>query len=72
MESCNIFCNYSFRNSGRAAKEEMGWLGRAKKDGTYSLEELRRRQRSFGTVILENDLDMPLETVYKAYEDRWR
>ena len=62
---------YAFRDAERASKEEMDWLGRAQKDGTYSLEELKRRQKSFGTVVLESDLDLPLETVYKAYEDRW-
>ena len=28
-------------------------------------------QKPFGTVVLECDLDLPPETIYKAYEDRW-
>lgn len=62
---------YSFRDSKKAAQEESDWLRRAKKEGTYSLEDLRDKQKSFGTIVLECDLDIPAETVYKAYDSRW-
>jgi transposase len=62
---------YSFRDARRAAKEEQDWLKRAKKKGTYNLETLREKQRVFGTVVLECDLDLTPETAYKAYEKRW-
>ena len=62
---------YSFRDASRAAQEERDWLRRARKNGDYSLEALREKQRSFGTVVLECDLALPPEIVYKAYEDRW-
>ena len=62
---------YSFRDSYKASKEERDWLRHAKKDGSYSLEVLRDKQRSFGTIVLECDLDLPAETAYKAYGKRW-
>ena len=62
---------YSFRDSRKAAKEEADWLRRAKKAGTYKLEDLREKQQTFGTIVLECDLDLPSETVYKAYDSRW-
>ena len=62
---------YSFRDSSKAAKEEQDWLRRAKKNKTYSLEVLREKQKSFGTIVLECDLNLPAETAYKAYEKRW-
>jgi len=62
---------YSFRDARRAAKEEHDWLKRAKKNETYDLEAFRAKQRVFGTVVLECDLDLTPETVYKAYEKRW-
>ena len=62
---------YSYRDSAKASKEERDWLRRAKKDKTYSLEKLREKQAGFGTVVLECDLDLPAETVYKAYAKRW-
>ena len=62
---------YSFRDSYKASKEERDWLRRAKKNKTYSLEALRQRQQTFGTIVLECDLDLPAETAYKAYEKRW-
>lgn len=62
---------YSFRDTHVAMKEEQDWLARAKKDGTYSFENLQKKQQSFGTVVLECDLDLLPETVYKAYTKRW-
>ena len=62
---------YSFRDSKAAAQEEQEWLIKAKKEGTYSLENLRMKQNTFGTIVLECDLDMPAEIAYKAYESRW-
>ena len=62
---------YSFRDSRKAAKEEADWLRRVKKAGTYKLEDLREKQQTFGTIVLECDLDLPPETVYKAYDSRW-
>jgi hypothetical protein len=62
---------YSFRDARRAAKEEQDWLRRAKKTESYDLEKLRAKQEGFGTVVLECDLDLPAEIVYKAYDNRW-
>jgi len=62
---------YSFRDASRAAKEERDWLDRARKNGTYDLDTFMKKRKSFGTVVLESDLDLDPETIYKAYEDRW-
>ena len=62
---------YSYRDSHKAFKEERDWLRRAKKNKTYSLDALREKQKTFGTIVLECDLDIPAETAYKAYEKRW-
>lgn len=62
---------YSFRDSYKASNEERDWLRSAKKNKTYSLDTLRKKQLTFGTIVLECDLDLPAETVYKAYEKRW-
>ena len=32
---------------------------------------LREKQKSFGTIVLECDLDLPAEIAYKAYDKRW-
>lgn len=62
---------YSFRDSHGAAKEERDFLAHAGKKGNYSLDDLRERQRTFGVIVLESDLDLPPEVVYKVYEKRW-
>jgi hypothetical protein len=62
---------YSYRDARRAAMEEQDFLRRAKKNENYDLAELRAKQSVFGTVVLECDLDLPAEIVYKAYENRW-
>lgn len=62
---------YSYRDSCKASREERDWLRRAKKNKTYSLKALREKQKTFGTIVLECDLDLPPETAYKAYDKRW-
>lgn len=59
---------YSFRDSYKASKEEHDGLHRAEKSKTYTLETLREKQQTFGTIVLECDLDLPAKTAYKAYE----
>lgn len=62
---------YSFRDVGRAFTEEKDYLKNAKRKGTYSNDNLEAKRQSFGTIVLESDLDMPPETAYKAYDSRW-
>ena len=62
---------YSFRDSARAAAEERGWLAKAKKDGVYDHAEFEESRKSFGTIVLECDLDLDPGKVYKMYEERW-
>lgn len=63
---------YSFRDSEKAAAEEKSWLAKARKDGTFDKEQFERQRRRFGTIVLECDLDLPPETIYKAYDERWQ
>ncbi|MDR1110888.1 MAG: transposase [Deltaproteobacteria bacterium] len=62
---------YSYRDAHRAAKEEQDWLRRAKKKGNFDYIELQGKQRVFGTMVLECDLDLSAGIIYKAYEKRW-
>lgn len=62
---------YSFRDATQAAAEEQDWLKRAKKDGTFSSEVLAKKQKSFGTIVLESDCDLTPEQAYTAYAERW-
>lgn len=62
---------YSFRDQALAAQEEREWLKNAKKKNNYSLEELRKKQSVFGTIIIESDLDLDASVIYKAYMKRW-
>ncbi len=62
---------YSFRDVYRASIEEKDYLKNAKRKGTYSNDNLEAKRHSFGTVVLESDLNMPPETAYKTYDSRW-
>ena len=37
-------------------------MHRAKTDGTYNLEDLKNKQKTFGTIVLECDLDIMSST----------
>ena len=62
---------YSFRDAAMAASEERAWLEKARKESGYDHAAFEAARRSFGTIVLECDLDLPPETVYRMYEERW-
>ena len=62
---------YAFRDAAKAALEEQEWLRRAREKRNYTCETFLAKQGSFGTIVLECDLDLPPETVYRAYASRW-
>ena len=62
---------YSFRDASLAAREERAYLEKAKKDGSYKHVDFLARQKTFGTIVLECDLDLDPEMVYRMYEERW-
>ena len=72
-EKCNEVNKwlYSYRDSVKAAKEEQVWFHQVKKEGTYDPKEHQKRRLRFGTIVLECDLDLPPEIVYKSYSKRW-
>lgn len=62
---------YAYRDTSAAAKEERDWLARAQKEDSFDDIKFKERQTTFGTVVLECDMDLPPETVYRAYSQRW-
>ena len=62
---------YSFRDANLASMEEKDWLKYTKKNGNYKLETLRKKQKQFGTVIFESNLETSPEVIYNAYKNRW-
>lgn len=62
---------YSFRDAKQAAIEEQEWIARAKEKGEFSASALRENQLKFGTIILECNLDLDPEQVYRIYSERW-
>ena len=62
---------YSFRDAQTAAAEERSYLERL--DGKdYEADVYEAKRARFGTIVLECDLDLPAEVVYRAYEERWQ
>lgn len=62
---------YSFRNPKDAYDQEIGYLARNRKKGTYSEEKYLDKQSEFGLIVFESNKDItPLE-VYEAYSKRW-
>lgn len=50
-------------------KKNLG-LNKHKKNNTYNAEEFIEQRKKFGTIILECDLDIAPEMIYKIYNDR--
>ena len=62
---------YSFRDARMAAKEEHDYLERAKKKPEFNNKEFEKKQKEFGTVVLECDEKMTAEIAYRTYAERW-
>ena len=63
---------YSFRDTTSACAEEKAYLATAQKDGEYDNEDFLVKQKSFGTIVFECDLDLEPEKVFKMSEERWQ
>lgn len=55
----------------QGGKGRADWPGRAKKEGDFTMEELSRKQKSFGAIVLECTPDTSCETIYAVYSKRW-
>jgi len=62
---------YSFKDSGRAAAEEAAYLANAEKHKSFDHENYAKKKDLFGVIVFESDQDMPPETAYLCYDDRW-
>ena len=62
---------YTFRDAELAGKEEATRLTRAKKNNDYDNEKFSKKEKTFGVMVLESDLDLDPLTAYKAYSERW-
>lgn len=62
---------YSFRDSKLAGQEECAYLEKSRKNNSFRDSEFASKRDSFGTIVLECDLDLDPEAVYRMYEERW-
>ena len=62
---------YSFRDAAQAHAEDAAYLAKAKKEGLYDHSAYEEARKSFGTIVLECDLDLDPAQVYKMYGERW-
>jgi len=62
---------YAFRDTGKAFAEENTFLTKAEKKKNFVLSEYEKKDKTFGLIVFESDPDLPAETVYKCYSDRW-
>ena len=37
----------------------------------YSFKDIKKNEKSLGTIVFESDIDMPIETAYDVYDKRW-
>jgi transposase len=62
---------YAFKDSKRAAAEEAAYLSNAEKQKNFDRSKYAKKKDLFGTIVFESDQDMPPETAYMCYDDRW-
>ena len=62
---------YAFRNPKDAYDQEVGYLARNRKKGTYSEEKYLDKRSEFGLIVFESNKDLDPFEVYEAYTKRW-
>ena len=62
---------YAFRDPKGAYDQEIGYLTRTTKKGTYSEEKYLDKQSEFGLIVFESNSDLDPLDVYNAYAKRW-
>ena len=62
---------YSFRDPKGAYDQEIGYLSRTTKKGTYSEEKYLDKQSEFGLIVFESNADLDAQDIYAAYKERW-
>ena len=62
---------YAFKDSKRAAAEEAAYLTNAEKLKNFDHGKYVKKKDLFGVIVFESDQDMPPETAYMCYDDRW-
>lgn len=62
---------YTFKDVYRAGKEDQNYINQSIKNGDYDKEAYEEKKERFGTIAFISDLDLPLEEVYKIYDERW-
>ena len=67
-EDCYL---YAFRDPKGAYDQEIGFLTRTRKKGTYSEEKYLSKQSEFGLIVFESNSDLDPIDVYSAYSKRW-
>lgn len=60
----------SFYDRRLAAKEEADYFRRHKGKG-FDVADLGKRDKRFGTIVFECDVDLDPLTIYRAYDERW-
>ena len=62
---------YSFRDTYRAEKEDMGFVENSIRKESFDRERYLKQKDSFGTIVFISDLDLSEKEVYKIYSERW-
>jgi hypothetical protein len=62
---------YAFKNSNLAAAEDAAYLAIAEKQKSFEHGKYAKKRNLFGVIVFESDQDMPPETAYLCYDDRW-
>ncbi len=62
---------YSFRDIGLAGSQDVHYIERAVKKGSYDICDYQKVKDRFGVIVFESDQDLDPADVYRCYDSRW-
>lgn len=62
---------YAFRDENLRYKESHDYLERANRNNDFNQDEYESKDKIFGLIVFESDLDLEPKLIYENFESRW-
>ena len=63
---------YAFRDLKASAREGYSFVSNAQRKGKFNSKKYNEKEETFGVIVFESDVDLPVDTAYLCYDSRWQ
>lgn len=63
---------YAFKDLKASAREGYNFVFNAQRKGKFDSKKYNKKEDTFGVIVFESDVDLPVDTAYFCYDSRWQ